>query len=516
MKNIKIFILLSYILSLNSCMELDQVNPNTPTVESFWKNENDVYSGLIAAYARLQERYYTNRISAVCIPMSDMGTVLRRSGELYGVARFTDEPTEFDWWQQSYQVISRSYQVIERAPDVGDSENIQTMVGEAKFLAALAYYNLIHFYGYNIAYVDQELDAYSEFAPRADSVSITGLIEGLLQEAIPVLPVASELPLDQYGRATKGAAQSLLGKLYMQTHQYSKAVEQFSEVISSDEYSLLDSLRANFINDGLTENEEAIFIVNFTFNGPQGEADQNEIHRAYGIRELSGMGIWADIHPTFFVLESFKKEKDKDGNFDPRLDATLFHDSTSRTFYGKTYEEWRYINGFDAAYDKVNGITTFMKYSEQEAYDAAGLTDGIPTNVKIGQTDFIVIRYADILLLQAEALNEVNNGPQGTDNLGNSAYDYVDMVRERSNMHPLSTVKPGLSKSEFLTQLQHERVVELAEECVRWFDLKRWGMYNNSNTNDTDFETWTFEDRWANIPLVEREVNTNLTSNPGY
>jgi hypothetical protein len=137
-------------------------------------------------------------------------------------------------------------------------------------------------------------------------------------------------------------------------------------------------------------------------------------------------------------------------------------------------------------------------------------------NFKIGQTDFLVIRYADILLLQAEALNEIHNGPDAADELGNTAYDYVDMVRERSNMFPLSVAKPGLSRSEFLTQLQHERVVELAEECVRYFDLRRWGLYDNNNTNDTDFETWTFEDRWANIPLAEREVNPNLTSNPGY
>ena len=157
-----------------------------------------------------------------------------------------------------------------------------------------------------------------------------------------------------------------------------------------------------------------------------------------------------------------------------------------------------------------------MKYSEQEGFEASGDSVVAPEKFKIGQTDFLVIRYADILLLQAEALNEINNGPDATDDLGNSAYDYVDMVRERSNMHPLSVAKPGLNRGEFLTQLQHERVVELAEECVRYFDLRRWGMYNDKNTNDTDFETWTFEDRWANIPLAERDVNTNLLPNPGY
>jgi len=388
------------------------------------------------------------------------------------------------------------------------------MVSEAKFLVALAYYNLVQMYGWHIAYVDRELDAIDDPAPRGDSTSIAGLMESLLMDAINHLPLASEYPLDQYGRITKGAAQSLLGKMYMQTHQYDLAIDQFTEVISSGEYRLLDNYADNFINDGVTANEEAIFLVNFTLNGPQGEEDENTIHRAYGIREMSGMGIFSDIAPTPFILESFNKENDADGNPDPRLDVTLFHENSSRLFYGMTYDEWRYWGPIDLLYDK-NITTSFMKYSEQEGLEASGDSVVSPEKYKIGQTDFIVIRYADILLLQAEALNMAGN-PNNTDDLGNSAYDYVDMVRERSNMHPLSTAMPGLSKNQFLTQLQHERVVELAEECVRYFDLRRWGMYNNSNTNDTNFETWTFEDRWANIPLAERDVNPNLQSNPGY
>jgi hypothetical protein len=515
MKNIKLFVTIISVLMLASCMELDQFNPNTPTVESFWQTEDDLYTGLMGAYALLQEDYYgKGHIEPVCLTMSDMATVTRKSGELYNVARFTEEPWEFNWWEGSYKLISRAYQVIDRSAGIGDNENIRAMVGEAKFLVALAYYNLVQMYGYHIAYVDRELDASDDYAPRGDSASIAGLMESLLIDAIAHLPLASEYPLDQYGRITKGAAQSLLGKMYMQTHQYDLAIEQFTEVIGSDEYRLLDNYADNFVNDGVTANEEAIFLVNFTLNGPQGEEDENTLHRAYGIREMSGMGIFSDIAPTPFILESFNKENDADGNPDPRLDVTLFHENSSRLFYGMTYDEWRYWGPIDLLYDK-NITTSFMKYSEQEGLAASGDTVVSPEKYKIGQTDFIVIRYADILLLQAEALNEVG-GPNNTDDIGNSAYDYVDMVRERSNMHPLSVAKPGLNKNAFLAQLQHERVVELAEECVRYFDLRRWGLYNNNNPNDTDFETWTFEDRWANIPLQEREVNPNLTSNPGY
>jgi len=475
MKTIGLYTTILSLILVTSCMELDQFNPNAPTVESFWKTEADLYTGLMGAYALLQDRYYGDgRINQVCLTMSDMGTVTRKSGELYNVARFIEEPWEFPWWNGSYKLI----------------------------------------YGYHIAYVDKELGALDDPAPRADSLSITGLMESLLMEAIPVLPSASGYPLDQYGRATSGAAQALLGKLYMQTHQYEFASEQFIDVIESGQYRLLENYADNFINDGITANEEAIFLVNFTLNGPQGEDDENGIHRSYGIREMSGMGIFSDIAPTPFIFESFLKERDVDGNFDPRMDITLFNDSTSRLFYNLTYEEWRYFGVIDLLYDK-NITTSFMKYSEQEGLEISGDTV-VTEKFKIGQTDFLVIRYADILLLQAEALNEIHNGPDAADELGNTAYEYVDMVRERSNMFPLSVAKPGLNSSEFLTQLQHERVVELAEECVRYFDLRRWGLYNNNNRNDTDFETWTSEDLLVNIPLEEREVNPNLTSNPGY
>lgn len=516
MKHIGLYSAILSLVLLASCMELDQFNPNAPTVESFWKSEADLYTGLMGAYAQLQDDYYGGGdINAVALTMSDMGTVTRKSGELYNVARFIEEPWEFYWWQNSYKLISRAYQVIERSPAIGDNENIRAMVGEAQFLVALAYYNLVQMYGYHIAYVDRELGAADDPAPRGDSASIAGLMESLLADAISVLPLASEYPLDQYARVTRGAAQSLLGKVYMQTHQYDLASEQFSAVIESGQYKLLDNFADNFINDGVNLNEEAIFLVNFTLNGPQGEEDENGRHRSYGIREMAGLGIFSDIAPTPFIFESFLSERDVDGNFDPRMDITLFNDSTSRLFYGMTYEEWRYFKNLDLLYDK-NITTSFMKYSEQEGFELSGDSVVAPEKFKIGQTDFLVVRYADILLLQAEALNEIHNGPDVPDELGNTAYDYVDMVRERSNMFPLSVAKPGLNGSEFLTQLQHERVVELAEECVRYFDLRRWGLYDNNNTNDTDFETWTFEDRWANIPLAEREVNPNLTSNPGY
>ena len=129
-----------------------------------------------------------------------------------------------------------------------------------------------------------------------------------------------------------------------------------------------------------------------------------------------------------------------------------------------------------------------------------------------GGTDFILIRYADVLLLYAETLNE--NGKT------NEAYQYVDMVRERSNMNSLAEAHPEIGNDQelFLEQLKHERVVELSGELVRFFDLKRWGMFNSSNAvRDPNFETFK-EGRSEFQPIAQSELdlNGNLIQNPGY
>ena len=110
--------------------------------------------------------------------------------------------------------------------------------------------------------------------------------------------------------------------------------------------------------------------------------------------------------------------------------------------------------------------------------------------------------------MYAEALNEMGKTSE--------AYTYVDLVRQRANMEPLSTAQPGLSKDQFLEQLKHERVVELSGEVTRFFDLKRWGMYNASNAiRDPNFETFVNgRSEVQPIPQSELDLNSNLIQNP--
>jgi hypothetical protein len=126
-----------------------------------------------------------------------------------------------------------------------------------------------------------------------------------------------------------------------------------------------------------------------------------------------------------------------------------------------------------------------------------------------------VIRFADVLLMYAEALNGIDQTTE--------AYEYVDRVRERAGLEKLSVVKPGLSKDQFLTQLMHERITELTGEDVRWFDLARWGYFddqakiNELKARDPEFNNFDItKHKWLPIPQSEIDINPNLDQVGSY
>jgi tetratricopeptide (TPR) repeat protein len=374
---------------------------------------------------------------------------------------------------------------------------VPQITAEARFFVALGYYHLQLVFGDHVAYVDG-IQSPADRPPRAEEGQLYEMMEEQLELAIPDLPLASEYRDTDYGRITKGAAQAMLAKVHMQQGEYSEAEILLSQVIGSNEYVLLDDFEDNFLN--LNEiNSEAILTTNFVTYGTEGNEANDWNLRPMFFSMVESNGAFGDVQATNFILESFQTENDADGNPDPRLDATIFHENSSRLYYGEPWDFWY------AEVPNPEIISGFYKYSEQEI---VATNDGQLIDQMAG-TNFNLIRYADVLLLYAEALNA--NGSTG------EAYDYVDEVRERSNMNPLSVVKPGLSQSEFLEQLKHERLVELAGELVRFDDLKRWGDYSSSNTNDPNFETFTDgKNDVGPIPQTELDLNPNLIQNPNY
>ena len=499
--NIKHTLLVGLAVTVVGCYDLEQPNPNLPTESSFWKTEDQLYQGLVATYDQLQSGImWAQQVRVFTTLLSDEGTN-EAPFEFNALARFTLDDINFaiDLWLGHYELIGRAYQVIDRAPEI-DGAGVPRIEAEAKFFVAYGYYNLISFFGENISYVD-EIQAAADRPRAAIDGELWALAEQYLQEAIPELPLAGEISPSEYGRITRGAAQALLGKVHMQQSEYGEAEPYLRDVIESGQYQLNDNFEDNFTELNFV-NPEAVFVVNFRHNGVTAETDNRVDFRLFSLAEAKG--AFGDVQSTNFIVDEFLQENDVDGNQDPRLNATIFWEGSDRLYYGETHAWWMENTG--VFNPDVN--TAYYKYSEQAAVADNDNGNNIINDVD-GGTDHIVIRYADVLLSYAECLNETGSG---------DPYPYVDIVRTRSNMEPLSDANPGLGQDAFREQLKHERLLELAGEAVRFFDLKRWGDYGPSSAdNDPNFETFSIgQDEVFPIPQEELDLNPNLSQNPGY
>jgi len=501
MKNTLKILFIALVLSFTACAELDLEDPNGQNEDTYWNTEEHFYKGIIAAYNVLQQGgWYHADIHIIFTGMSDEGTN-EWPYEFNLLCRFIQSPSDdviSNTWPQAYAMISRCYQVIENNDRV-DSEKVDVNVGEAKFLISLAYYNLLHMFGENIAYVDRVQSA-ADRAERAETGEVYDLIEGLLEEAAEVLPVRHDL--DQYGRATKGAARALLAKVYLARDKYTEAEPVLRDIVTSGTYSLLDNFEDNF-NEYDGRNPESMFQVNFVHESADLRADY--MWRVAMFTLVEDFGGFGDMQATNYALEQFQEEDD-----DLRTDVSVFYPGTSREYWNHPYDEWAWEEDEEGELvsrlgdpDKTVGI---YKYSEQAA---VGEEDWMDITQDAG-TDFIVIRYADILLLYAETLNQ--NGKTA------DAYQYVDMIRERAGLPALSTYMAGLGKEAFHEQIIHERFTELFGENIRFFDLKRWGMWGPElAANDDNFDGFVVgKSEFAPIPQRALDLNENLMQNPNY
>ena len=494
-KYIRISIALLVFGSLTGCFDLELENPNLQDETSFWTNEANLEKGVYACYDMMQ-KFWGDKLPNYAEGYSDEGTSIVIGNEYYDQFRFIgiDVNIQSDTYVFMYNMIGRAYNVLYYAPDI-EGPKVPNLIAQARFFVALGYYEIVLFFGENMPYVDR-MQTPKDKPLQSKDGELYALMEDNLIQAIPDLPLASEVSSGDYGLVTKGAAQALLAKVYMQQHKYAEAEEVLREVINSNEYMLNDDFAVNFDGTNMV-NPEALFIVNFVTKGPEGSDSDDYNIRATAFSLTETAGTWGDIQARPFILDEFDKELDKDGNPDPRKDETVWYKESPKTYFGKNWAYWT-----EGIQDTT--VIAFYKYSEQETVNTLG---GGVIKPGLAGTDFIVLRYADILLLFAEALNKNQKTSE--------AYTYVNMVRARSNMNDLT---PGLGVDEFHTQLKHERLVELFGEQVRLDDMKRWGDYNaNSAVNDPDFSTFvTGKSERAPIPQIELDLNNNLRQNPGW
>jgi hypothetical protein len=519
------------LLSATACEKdmLTQVNPNQPLVSLSWQTSDDAVRGSTACYAGLQGLgMYRRWLNFAFDLRDDIGWSQSPWGELADFTRFVQQNYDFEVssniWRDHYRTIFRCNQVLDRVPTIqGMDATLQKRVlAEAKFIRALAYFNLASLYGNVPLDLTYSTDL-NRTVTQAKEADIWTQVYKDLQEAAPDLPVS--YGASDVGRATKGAAQALLGKAYMQNKRWADAQAQFTLVINSGTYQLVPTYTDNFRHT--TENNvESIFEVQFSDeksrgndsgNGPDATSSQgNQRSQFWGV---PGFG-YNDGEVRPWLVNEFLKEPTATGQRDPRLAATVFYNRRDQTQFPTALPQdadtLAYGAGFLGRYHSNNGdlkgtealrlrSRVYWRKYQTDYYRQFEDLDS-PINHR-------VIRYADILLLQAEAMNEQGQTA--------AAIPLINQVRQRTsvNLAPLAT---SLTQDGLRTQLMHERATELAGEGVRWFDLQRWGLLDTQTgvdqlkARDAQFNTFRVGVS-RRLPILQTEIDLlRITQNPGY
>ncbi len=496
-----------------SCSDdlLDQINSNTVSTGNFWANEADAVAATNGMYHPLTNTFFWGRIihtgamlrsDAFNVRPFDANTTLSTLQGVPGVSRWATEI-----FQEPYKSISRANAIIENVtPEV--TENADIYVGQAYFIRAFSYWYLVNLFG-NVPLITQTPQDDSDFFPeQATAAQVWAQIISDTEQAENLLPDA--WTGDDAGRPTSYSATALRGKSLLYMEDWAGAEQAFREVINSGNFALLpaDMYEDNFgqVNEN---NIESVFELQYL--GVE--------NFAWGV-DVPGVGTMGNYHIDYapptkspdqsHFINTWVRELFEANGETIRRNATLAYDYPGSTGYGGTAFLDDFAGDIDLAIEEGMEPIFTRKYAGMDIGERDDV-DFLGTNVG---NNWRIIRYADVLLMMAEALN--NQGNTG------EAEMYINAVRSRAMVDELS----GLSQAEMGQAIIDERVLELTGEGHRFFDLVRWGLadtYLGPNSvhpthpkslSGGSFTTNRDEIIW--IPVSELSSNDRLSQNPGY
>lgn len=506
--------LLVTIASCKKYTDLDIENPNRVDESNFWKTQADALQGINSVYGNF---YRNGSPGSRWTPFymdvrSDDGYSTSPWNELRSIGALNITQYSFevniDTWAHHWRGIFRANQVLARVPEIEMDDALKTrIIGEAKFLRAVYYYNLLTIWG-NIPLVLEPSNP-ADKPSQVPAEQVWAQIEQDLTDAAAALPPS--YTGDDIGRATKGAAYAMLGRVHLQQKEDQLAADALAWLISGPGqslYGLVPNYADNFKHT--TENNiESVFEIQFKMR-PENSGEDGPTSNVGTSRPPffgpPGHGF-NDANMHRWVVWEFLKETTSGGQRDPRLAATALYDSTdpggptATIVYGSTFASKNYDADISKRVWYHKYLDDYFRINEFEVFNS-------PIN-------FRLIRFADVLLMYAEALN----------NLGqtNAAYAHVDRVRERAGLAKLSVARPGLNQAQFLQQLMHERITELTGESLRWNDLARWGYFDDAaklaelKARDPEFNNFILNrNKYMPIPQSEIDINPNLDQNPNW
>lgn len=400
---------------------------------------------------------------------------------------FDASDAAFDrWWRTLYQGVKRTAMVLESAPDIQMDNTLKTrLIAETRFLRGFFYFTLVTAWGDvpKVTTVNPERNL-----PRSPKAEIfNDIIVPDLVFAIENLPEKSDYSTADLGRATKGAARSVLAKAYLYNQDFVNAAKYALEVINSGQYSLDPSFGNTFSVEG-EFGPGSIFEIGAV---PENNIDAggNQYANTMGVRGTPNLG-WGFQRPTVDLINFF-------GN-DPRMDATVIfvgEQLSGITIIGD-------INTPDVLLDPASGDTI-----ELETYNQKVFVPGTDTRGTWGHNRR-VIRYADVLLMAAEALNENDNPTE--------ALVYLNQVRQRARGGDAG-ILPDITiteKDALRDAIINERRRELALEGHRYWDLVRTGK-----APEVLGPLGFVEGRHELMPIPQSEIDISegaITQNPDW
>ena len=488
---IKIVTLLSLaVIFIGGCKKfLDLDPPYTQDAENYFENPKDYEMALIGAYDLLQASFLTLWIGEIASDNSIAGGEsvndtegLHQIDNMTHGAVNTELRNVFRW---NYAGIARTNYILENRDNI-DFAGKDKIIAETKFLRAYYYFELVKYFGAVPLIIDKRLgvDEVTE-TTRTTVEEVYQQIEKDLNESITVLDWFAEIK----GRVDKGAALALLGKVYLYHEKFTEAAETLDQVINQGQYALAPEFSELFFVSS-ENNSETVFDVQYS--GLEGGSygcliclEGNAAPGFQGIRQYTGP-IYGDGNsynlPTQELYDVFSAN-------DPRREATIL-DLDAFIASQTNAEDITYAIG-------AGGHTGFYNNKYIKRVGEIGL----PDNDLTSPVNYRVIRYADVLLKAAEAHNRSASPNDAI------ALDYVNQVRDRVNMVPLSS-----SGNQLTEDIWKERRLELSCEGLRFFDLVRTGKAKEMIVNFEENKHEVFP-----IPQVEIDLaGGNWDQNIGY
>lgn len=509
-KILAIIILFIGFISCNDDEFLDQKSPDQLTSTSFWRNAKDAREGLTAVYSELESRsnfwdgwqegrpvveYFRSDYS---LPGPDA------SNYSHWMAMYNFNYTNGHifikvLWETNYKGINFANQVITKVGEMGSDKisaaEKKQIIGEATFLRGYYHFKL--------------LTLFEQIILRDALPTASNLDKGLSTRAeawkmiINDFKTASTMLANkeatEAGRATKGAALAFLGKAYLhkagdtssaESTDYQNAIDAFKPVVDGNtgSYALVNDYFSLF-NGENENNSESVFELQFK-TGDATSWNATRLHAFIGDWSIGG---WGGLEASK-ALENVMKSEGRvatNGLYDNRLYGTLYfrddyyNNTTAKRMEGSTWDQL-----MNAQYGNNN---------ENKVYFRKWLPTYVRNNGYIG-LNVTLMRYADVLLMYAEALNETG----GT----NEAVSIINSIRSVHGLMPAITAS---SQADVKRQIIHERTMELSLESVRFFDLRRWGMLDQAMraAGRTNFSATNH----AYLPVPLSEINNNNAVN---